>query len=377
LRHVTEPAVDPQPEAQAVSSGDGERACPTCGSAMASEQDWCLACGQATPGLLGGRPGRRAVGAVAALTILLCGGAVAASYAALSKDDPATPATAPLVAQAPAALSPAPADGAAPAAPAPAATTAPAADTTAQPPAAPAGASNTPSTIVPSATPSTGSSAVPRGSGPTTSTTTTTTTTTTASTTTATAPDPVPIALKGAQLSLYDPYAKVLTPGTPARALPAIDPSKQDTKFWKSVVKTVQGEVGVGLVIDLGTARGVRVAQLTTTTPGFRTEIYAADSDELPPNVLDTRWAHLKDQSNVGVKDGADGTGKGDGEQRIVLGRGSTPYRYVLLWITDPPTADATLVSPATPPQAVTNADGTVSTVTAATISISALQLLG
>ena len=59
-------------------------------------------------------------------------------------------------------------------------------------------------------------------------------------------------------------------------------------------------------------------------------EIYATDETELPPDILDTRWSHIKDVSNVGAKH--------DGKQTIVLGAGSTKYRNVLLWFTQPPT---------------------------------------
>ena len=58
-------------------------------------------------------------------------------------------------------------------------------------------------------------------------------------------------------------------------------------------------------------------------------EIYATDETALPPDILDTRWSHIKDVSNVGTKD--------DGKQRIVLGGGSTKYATLLLWLTQPP----------------------------------------
>ncbi|MBA2347491.1 MAG: hypothetical protein H0V81_04280, partial [Solirubrobacterales bacterium] len=64
-----------------------ERSCASCGHAMERHQDWCLECGTAAPGrLAGARPGWRAVGTTLALTLVLVGGAGAASYAALSSD---------------------------------------------------------------------------------------------------------------------------------------------------------------------------------------------------------------------------------------------------------------------------------------------------
>ena len=83
-------------------------------------------------------------------------------------------------------------------------------------------------------------------------------------------------------------------------------------------------------MVDLGKLQGVREIKLQTPTPGFRIEIYATDETELPPDILDTRWSHIKDVSDVGAKD--------DGKQTIVLGAGTTKYRNVLLWFTQPPT---------------------------------------
>ena len=40
----------------------------------------------------------------------------------------------------------------------------------------------------------------------------------------------------------------------------------------------------------------------------------------------DTRWAHLEDRTGVKAR------------QRIVLGEGTSEYRTLLLWFTEPPT---------------------------------------
>jgi hypothetical protein len=83
-------------------------------------------------------------------------------------------------------------------------------------------------------------------------------------------------------------------------------------------------------VVDLGKLQGVRQINLQTPTPGFRVEVYATDETTPPPDILDTRWSHIKDVSDVGAKD--------DGKQKIVLGAGTSKYRNVLLWFTQPPT---------------------------------------
>ncbi len=71
-----------------VPAVDGALRCRSCGSALAADEDWCLHCGTAvspprrTPGL-------RAVLLAGSLALVLTGGAVAASYAALTDEPPA------------------------------------------------------------------------------------------------------------------------------------------------------------------------------------------------------------------------------------------------------------------------------------------------
>ncbi|MDP9399754.1 MAG: hypothetical protein M3P39_02140, partial [Actinomycetota bacterium] len=74
-------------------------ACPSCGSALAPGQEWCLECGNALPRRLGSASRWPPLAALAALTLLLLGGAVVASYAAVSSEPAAPQPT--VVAQAP------------------------------------------------------------------------------------------------------------------------------------------------------------------------------------------------------------------------------------------------------------------------------------
>jgi hypothetical protein len=303
---------------------------------MEPEQDWCLNCGTAAPGRLGERPGWRAASTVIVLALLLVLGAVGAGYAALTGDSKpkqtaSTPAPAP----------PAPAQAAPPAATTqpPAATQPP---TTATTPAKPkklpkvktptagvtpgAPITPTPTTSTPAATPGTGTgtSTGTTGTGTGTPTNTGTTGTGTGTTTTPADTGPKPIELKGDAGTVYDPFKRVKDSGETTRAL---DGDK--TTSWY-VDPTVPTQVAVGYVVDLGKLQGVRQINLQTPTPGFRVEIYATDETTPPPDILDTRWSHIKDVSNVGAKD--------DGTQKIVLGAGTSKYRNVLLWFTQPPT---------------------------------------
>jgi hypothetical protein len=294
---------------------------------MEPEQDWCLNCGAAAPGRLGERPGWRAASTVIALALLLVLGAVGAGYAALTDDSQPKQ-----TASAPAAAPPAAAQAAPPAATTqpPAATQPPATATTPAKPQtlpkvkAPTSGATTGSPITPAPAPTT---STPATSTPTTSTPATGTPTGTGTTTTPTTPadtGPKAIELNGDAGTVYDPFKRVKDSGETTRALDG------DASTSWYVDPTVPTQVAVGYVVDLGKLQGVRQINVQTPTPGFRVEIYATDETTPPPDILDTRWSHIKDVSDVGAKD--------DGKQKIVLGAGTSKYRNVLLWFTQPPT---------------------------------------
>ncbi|MDX6730170.1 MAG: hypothetical protein QOC54_118 [Baekduia sp.] len=310
-------------------------ACPKCHTELSDGQDWCLTCGQAQPGRLANLPGKRAAATVLALTTVLVGGAVAASYAAL-QDGPAPGSTPTQLAQATAAgpadaIVPAPVDPSA-ALPAQPTTAAPADPGAALPG---TGAAATPAPVTPAPTPA------PVTPSPSTSSGSKTTTTKGSSTGTGTKADPrtsttqadaVPVAIKldPTAAALYDPYTRNTATGDAAKTLDA-DPG---TSFPITVADG-SGSIGAGVTVDLGKQQGVREIDLTTKTPGFKVEVYATDSADLPPDVLDTRWAHLKDVSDVGA---------GAGNKQIIsLGSGTTKYRHYLLWFTAPPTDGLTV----------------------------------
>ena len=311
---VDEPAVEPAaapPEPPPVA-----RQCATCGAEMAPEQDWCLACGQAAPGRLGGRPGMRAAATVVVLTLVLAGGAVAASYAALQGDSNREAAKAPGASGAPIAQAP-------PAAPPAAAPATP----PATPPAPPAGAKPkmpkavappavsappvpvAPSTPPASQSPSTPSAPSKQPSKP------------------AAPAGPEPIDLGADAVQLYDPYTRATDQGDPVDAYDG-----DRSTAWNVTTPSDGKEMALGLVVDLGAKRKLDSLELVTGTPGFRAEIYATDSGKLPPDVLDTRWAHLRDARDVEK-----------GKTTVSLGAGSVKYRYVLVWFTTPPTKGTTV----------------------------------
>jgi hypothetical protein len=314
------PQEQPPPKPEAI------RTCTSCGAPMEADQDWCLTCGTAASGSIGQRPGWWAASTVIAITVVLVLGAIAASYAAITGDDGKTPAPAAPPAAQPQAQA------------TPPATTPPAASTPTESTPTQSTATTTnelPKVKTPKAQ-STGAAPItPTTSTPTTATPTTSTpsqgntnTTTTPSTTTEQEPaGPQPIQLAGDAGKAYDPYGKSKASGETERA---IDDDPQTS--WYVDLKDPE-QAGLGYALDLGKLQGIKQIEIQTPTPGFRIEVYATDETELPPDILDTRWSHITNVSDVGAKD--------DGKQTIVLGAGTSKYRNLLLWFTQPPTDGA------------------------------------
>jgi hypothetical protein len=327
------PEAPPQsPPEQPASPPEAAGTCRACGAPMEAEQDWCLNCGTAAPGRLGERPGWRAASTVIALALLLVLGAVGAGYAALTGDSKPQQ-----TASTPPAATPPPAPQVTP----PPATTQPPAATQAQPTTpttaakpnklpkvkTPTSGATSGSPIRPAPTPTPTTSTPSTGTGTGTGTGTNTGTGTGTGTGTTTQPadtGPQPIDLNADAGTVYDPYKRVKASGETTRAL------DDDASTSWYVDPTTPDQIAVGYAVDLGKLQGVREIDLQTPTPGFRVEIYATDETALPPDILDTRWSHIKDVSNIGAKD--------DGQQKIVLGAGTSKYRNVLLWFTQPPT---------------------------------------
>jgi hypothetical protein len=306
--HTEQPSADRPPT----------RTCEQCGAAMASGQDWCLDCGTAAAGRLGRRPGMRTATTVVGLTLALVVGAVTAGYAAISGDagrDTAKPAAASAapIAQAPPSTPVAPTPTtAAPAAPLP----------TVKPPktATPAPPVSHPTTPAPAASAPAPAASTPTTSAPATSTPPHTTPSRPA------APSIEPVDLGADAASLYDPYTRSTAGSDPADAYDG-----DTTTAWKVSTAADGQEMQVGLLVDLGKKRSIKQLKLRTGTPGFRIETYAADTAQVPPDILDTRWAHLHNKSGVAKRD------------TIALAGDSHKYRYVLLWFTTPPKKSPTV----------------------------------
>lgn len=272
--------------------------CSSCGAKLAEGQDWCLECGTAAPGRLSRRPGGRVALTTVAITLALTTGAVAASYAALSNAPIQKGAVRyPYVV----------AQQTQPVAPEP--------TTTAAKKSKPKKEKSEPKPAkakVATKSPDSSSKKPEKSEEP---------------------PEPTLIKIPQGAGALYDPSTRALfSDNDPHDPLAAYDDDEESS--W-AVTSNGEGDLLLGYVVDLKKAQPVQRLELLTDTPGFKAEIYAANDNELPPDVSDSRWAHLKDRDDV------DGTSKekgepGDGKERITLSDGSQKYRYVLIWFSTP-----------------------------------------
>ena len=300
------------------------------------------------PGRLGERPGWRAASTVIALALLLVLGAVGASYAALTGDSqPKQTASTPAAAAARGGAGGAPGGDHAAAGRHPAAGDGDGRPRPPSPSTLPkvktptagathgladhADADDLDARTTPTPDAGTGTSAGTTGTGdrrparaPDTGTGTTTTPADTG---------PKPIELNGDAGTIYDPFKRAKASGETTRALDG-DP----TTSWY-VDPTIPTQIAVGYVVDLGKLQGVRQINLQTPTPGFRVEIYATDETTPPPDILDTRWSHIKDVSNVGAKD------RRQAEDRARRGHQQVPQRAAVVHRSRPPT-DRACASP-------------------------------
>jgi hypothetical protein len=121
-------------------------------------------------------------------------------------------------------------------------------------------------------------------------------------------------------VSTYDPYDR---PGAEiGKARWAVD-GKDDT-MWDVVVPADGQPIGVGLLVDLGSAQTVSSIHFKTPTDGFRVEVYTA-KNKAPKAVTSKAWHHVADVPAAKESQSITLTGaKGQG------------VRHILLWITTP-----------------------------------------
>lgn len=297
--------------------------CRACGTPLSPEQDWCLDCGTAaaTPGRL---PGLRAVGIAGVLALVLAGGAVAASYAALTDEAPPRQTKVKTVAQA----APPPPPEELPPVTAPSEDLPPV-DVQPLPPAEPV----TPvpaAPVTPPATPATGDTTKDTKPKP------------------KPKPKPVdtPVVLAAGAGSLYDPNVRASASGDPQRA---IDGDGGTSWF---VTTPADGDMKAGYLLDLGEPTSLEKLRLLTKTSGFSVEVLAAKGADPPQAPDDQAWIKIGAAGSVDATPAegqppaiapADGDAPGDGALDLKLDAKDAEYQQVLFWVTVPPGAGPTV----------------------------------
>jgi hypothetical protein len=325
---AVEPAAgSPSDQTPPEATVEVERPCPSCGAALAPDQEWCVECGAAAGDRSGGLPGWRTAAATIAACLVLASGAVAAAYAALnSTSDTENGAVVANTAAAPGDtgddLGAAPPIGAAPAAPAATPPASAATPPAATPPAATPPAATPPAAEAPASTPAPTPAPAPthtgsaKGEGD-----------------TAGAKDEAPLPeVKQKPLTLvelapeaattYDPAARpTLATADPKLALDG-DPA---TAWTAPLAPEEIATPNVGLLIDLEDRTALRRLTVTPTTPGTTIHVYGTKQPEAPATLDDEAWSELAKQLDV------------EGKTRIDLGDGKDKVRQVLVWFADGP----------------------------------------
>jgi len=307
-----------EPEAAATE----QRHCANCGAPLEEGQDWCLHCGTATPGALDdGRPRWRSLGIVLGVVAALVAGAATAAYAALNEGPAKHVHLVVAQTQAP------PASGA-PATPPPATpkpTTPPPATpkvgtpTTIPPAATPSAPATPPKIPVAATTPKPASSTPSSGS----KTTPSTTKTTTPETTPTNPAPPAALLLDTNAASTYNPS------GYPASWFgdPSLTIDGDPSTAWSAQVNPATApRMAVGVAIDLRSAHRLSALELITSTPGMTVQIYGANTSSLPSSISSSAWVALSGPTTVNNR-----------HTQITLGKSTTSFRFVTLWISKAP----------------------------------------
>jgi len=340
--------------------------CANCGAAMLQDQDWCMHCGAARPGLLKRRPGWLTAAGVLAVTALLVVGASVAAYAALTKPKPKTHKQLALHPPTPVTPSTTPGTpGATPTTPTvPGTPGAPPAPTGSAPPKIPT------QTPTPEPTPEGSSGSNPNellfppeekgskagkstkagkaskpsgsskssgkgasegltgegveegskgessgGSG----------------SKSAEPEGPEPILLDTNAASTYNPNAYLSSLfGDPSLAIDG----ESSTAWTAEVQASLAPQVNAGIVLDLRSAQKLGSATIKTKTPGIAIEMYGANGHNLPALITDPTWKKLHGARLLKKK-----------KVTIKLKTKGAAYRFVLLWIVKAP-ASSTSAAP-------------------------------
>lgn len=299
------PPAPPPPTGQAPSGAS----CANCGAALAPGQDWCLQCGTAAPGSVGG-PGWRGIAVVALATVALVLGAAAAGWAALSKHARRAPVRTTTVAQvtppaaAPPAVTTPPTFSTPTPTPPPAVTKTPTIPLKAATPTTPTTTTTTPSTAGKEKTGNSGGTGNGSGAG-------------------SGENQPEPLLLDTNAASTYNPY------NYPATWFgdPSLTIDGDGSTGWTAQVNPATApKLAEGLLIDLKSAHKLGAVKLITTTPGIAVQLYGSTASTPPASITDPSWVPLSHSLTLHKR-----------HVRLGLLKPKRAFRFVVLWISAAP----------------------------------------
>jgi serine/threonine-protein kinase len=148
---------------------------------------------------------------------------------------------------------------------------------------------------------------------------------------------PVAVQLRQDAATAYNPFGD--TPENPTSAALAIDGDTGTSWTTQQYYDLKLNKPGVGLYVDASPGVAATYMVISTPTPGFTAEVWAADTiKRLPaPNTMplgQRGWSQIAEAATI------------RNDTRIALDGGGHRYRYYLLWITQlPPGQESAAVS--------------------------------
>jgi len=135
----------------------------------------------------------------------------------------------------------------------------------------------------------------------------------------------------GAPATLLDTNAaSTYTPsGYPASWFgdPSLTIDGDPSTAWSAQVNPATApRMAVGVAIDLRSAHRLSALELITSTPGMTVQIYGANTSSLPSSISSSAWVALSGPTTVNNR-----------HTQITLGKSTTSFRFVTLWISKAP----------------------------------------
>jgi hypothetical protein len=102
----------------------------------------------------------------------------------------------------------------------------------------------------------------------------------------------------------------------------------RSTAWTAQVDPATAPRMAEGVAIDLRSGHRLATLELITSTPGMAVQVYGANTSSLPSSISSSSWVALSGPTTASNR-----------HTQIKLGKSTTPFRFVVLWITAAPAA--------------------------------------